>query len=268
MANEMSTATLDASRMQVGDFAQLAHENRKGLAQTSANRKPIGVADSFLSNQKQLLRTALQITGTLQDAEDCCSSALVKALEQESQGVAMGNVGGLLHRITRNLAIDCVRKRKGMSSIDAMVEAIADDEQMPTVTNMFAGEIIAMATTKVEKRVIRLLMDDDNENPHQAASQFNGSRYAFYQILTSLQFKLGCSPTKRLTREAQFQMVPKATGETVQLGRGGCTTLHIEPLFVTDLQAAAIMALAELSHEWTVAHFGELLAALEVEHVG
>lgn len=81
--------------------------------------------DAFVrDNISNVYRLAYRLTGNKADAEDLTQDAFVRAF-RAMPNFKPGNVGGWLHRITTNLFLDRMRRKKRIR-FDAFTEGFAD----------------------------------------------------------------------------------------------------------------------------------------------
>lgn len=75
-----------------------------------------GLLEEMLSARSSALRVARQVTGSHEDAEDCVQAALEVAL-RSSDDLAVTSPAAWLVAVTRNRALDMVRRRVLMSAV-------------------------------------------------------------------------------------------------------------------------------------------------------
>jgi RNA polymerase sigma-70 factor (ECF subfamily) len=141
----------------------------------------------------RLLRFALGLLGSMQDAEDVVQDTLIRLWENAATWTPDARIGTWLHRVCYNRSIDLLRRRRAFVDDSALLELV-DETELPDATVM-RGETELSLRGAIEKlptrqRTAVLLFHFQDFSQREAARVMGVSEEAFESMLARARRQL------------------------------------------------------------------------------
>jgi RNA polymerase sigma-70 factor (ECF subfamily) len=141
----------------------------------------------------RLLRFALGLLGSMEDAEDVVQDTLIRLWENAATWTPDARIGTWLHRVCYNRAIDLLRRRRAFVEDSALLETI-DDAELPDAA-MVRGEAELSLREAIERlptrqRTAVLLFHFQDFSQREAARVMGVSEEALESMLARARRQL------------------------------------------------------------------------------
>lgn len=115
----------------------------------------------YEETRKDIFAFALSILNNYHDAEDVMQEVFLKVKSQASGCIDFKNPNGWLIKITKNTAIDFIRKKKQYCLDEELAKGIAlENEKSPADNSIFINELFNELTSEERQIVVLHLVSD------------------------------------------------------------------------------------------------------------